>query len=112
MVYAKDGWAGDGDWLGTGRVGQGRHRSFKKARAFVRGLGLKSQTEWHDYCHSGKKPPDIPANPNQTYMDDGWAGTGDWLGYARKRQTSRHVAAEGPQRVTPPREEALTAKGL
>ena len=33
----------------------------------MRGLGLKSETEWRAYCKSGKKPDDIPANPNQTY---------------------------------------------
>src|SRR5664279_4659004 len=27
--------------------------------AFLRGLGLKSGTEWKDYCRSGKKPAEI-----------------------------------------------------
>ena len=26
------------------------------------------------------KPEDIPANPYQTYKDQGWQGFGDWLG--------------------------------
>src|SRR5262249_61183045 len=29
---------------------------------------------------SGSKPPDIPAQPDRTYAEDGWAGWGDWLG--------------------------------
>ena len=124
-TYAKDGWAGMGDWLGTGtsrrlatlrkssrvrakprfeirkrngsaivnqvksptifriipmkltqkRVGlvgaigsgpatrRGGWQPFEKARAFVRGLGLKSEAEWSAYCKSGKKPADIPATP-------------------------------------------------
>ena len=39
-----------GDWLGTGTVATHlrKYRSFKEARAFVRGLGLKSQAEWRD----------------------------------------------------------------
>ena len=47
-----------GDWLGTGtdRDRLREYRSFKEARAFVRGLGLKSGAEWSDYCKSGKKP--------------------------------------------------------
>ena len=57
-----------------------QYRSFKKARAFVRGLGLKSQAEWSAYCKSGKKPDDIPANPDHIYAKTGWAGMGDWLG--------------------------------
>ena len=71
-----------GDWLGTGTVAHRlrQYRSFKEARAFVRSLGLKSGTEWRDYCKSGKKPDDIPANPNKTYAEDGWVGMGDWLG--------------------------------
>ena len=46
----------------------------------MRRLGLKSRDEWRAYCKSGKKPADIPAIPNQTYADAGWAGLGDWLG--------------------------------
>ena len=46
------GWAGMGDWLGTGtdRDHLRQYRSFKEARAFVRSLGLKSETEWRAYC--------------------------------------------------------------
>jgi len=81
-VYAEDGWAGMGDWLGTGTVASflREYRPFKKARAFVCGLGLKSQTEWRDYCKSGKKPNDIPSAPDRTYAEDGCAGFGDWPG--------------------------------
>ena len=68
------------DW--QGRDGLRRYRSFKKARAFVRGLGLKSATEWRDYCKSGKKPADIPANPNQNLRGSGLGRMGrlarDW----------------------------------
>jgi hypothetical protein len=55
-VYADTGWAGIGDWLGTGRVAN-REREFlplSEARAFVNGLGLKSGNEWRDFCNSGK----------------------------------------------------------
>jgi hypothetical protein len=87
QTYANDGWVGMGDWLGTGTVASflRQYRSFKKARAFVRGLGLKSGTEWKEYCKSGKKPADIPAKPDNGYANDGWARMPDWLGYARKR---------------------------
>ncbi len=71
-----------GDWLGTGIVATQMHqyRSFKKARTFARSLDLKNRVEWFDFGKSGKRPPDIPANPNNTYKDKGWAGMGDWLG--------------------------------
>jgi superfamily II DNA or RNA helicase len=86
-VYRGAGWAGYGDWLGTGRVADHlrEYRSFKKARAFTRSLGLKSKSDWEGYCRSGKKPTDIPTAPHQTYSEKGWAGIGDWLGYAHSR---------------------------
>jgi hypothetical protein len=84
-TYAEEGWAGYGDWLGTGTVATylRKYKPFEQARAFVRGLGLKSQSEWIDYTKSGKKPDDIPASPVDVYADDGWAGMGDWLGTGR-----------------------------
>ena len=74
-----------GDWLGTGTVGtrQRKYRSFKNARAFARSLDLKSQTEWRAYTKSGKKPEDIPSDPDKGYGGQGWAGMADWLGYLR-----------------------------
>jgi hypothetical protein len=87
--YAGSGWIGYGDWLGTGKVAASlrQYREFPKARAFVRALGLKSQTEWRDYCKLGKKPNDIPSNPLKTYARTGWSGTADWLGYVRSGQS-------------------------
>jgi superfamily II DNA or RNA helicase len=86
-IYADIGWAGLGDWLGTGTVaGQFRqYCSFQKARAFARRLGLKNGIEWRSFCkgdlpEKGCLPSDMPACPDNTYADSGWAGWGDWLG--------------------------------
>ncbi len=86
-VYKNKGWAGYGDWLGTGTIATHEriYLSFKRARTFARKLKLRSQTEWFGYTKGqlpGKPPlPDnIPANPHQTYKAKGWAGYGDWLG--------------------------------
>jgi hypothetical protein len=84
-IYAEAGWSSWGDWVGTGKR-RGGWQLFKKARAFVRGLGLKSVAEWNAYSKSGKKPDDIPAYPRQTYLNEGWAGYGDWLGNVRSRR--------------------------
>src|SRR5438552_2177299 len=73
------GWAGIGDWLGTGNRRSRNFRSFRAACKFVRALGLRSHAEWRDYCLSGKKPDDIPAHPNVTYKKN-WRGYGDFLG--------------------------------
>lgn len=58
----------------------GGYQTFKKARAFVRNLGLKSMRKWDHYVKSGMKPDSIPTAPNDVYADDGWAGWNDWLG--------------------------------
>ena len=97
-VYANDGWAGTGDWLGTGQTADQlrEYRPFKKARAFVRTLNLKSVTEWRGYCKSGKKPADIPAKPYRTFAKKGWGRNGR---LAWDRQPSWQLAAfqESPQ---------------
>jgi hypothetical protein len=87
QTYRRKGWSGWGDWLGTGTVATflRQYQSFKTARAFVRRLSLKSETEWREYCKSGKKPADIPANPNVVYAKTGWSGMGDWLGTRNRR---------------------------
>jgi hypothetical protein len=81
LVYADAGWLGYGDWLGTGNVSN-RHkefRTFEEARGFVRALGLKNEAQWREYCRSGMKPDDVPANLAGVYGDE-WQGMGDFLG--------------------------------
>ena len=79
QVYKDKGWAGMGDWLGTGRF-CGPWRPFEEARAFVQSLNLSSEKEWRAYTKSDDKPDDIPVGPVRVYKDKGWAGMGDWLG--------------------------------
>ena len=80
-LFYKEEWKGMGDWLGTGTLSNRNlsFRSFSDARKFVRKLGLKHDGEWRQYCKSGKKPDDIPTNPNRTYKKE-WISMGDWLG--------------------------------
>jgi superfamily II DNA or RNA helicase len=94
-AYASD-WVSWGDWLGTGTVASRdmRYRSFKKARTFVRGLGLQSKAEWEEFVAGtmpkvGHLPTDIPSNPGNTYRDKGWLGWGDWLGTGRVANQSK-----------------------
>ena len=80
-VY-KNEWKGMGDWCGTGTVAPQlkEYWSFKKARNYVRKLGIKSSRDWRAYAKSGKLPKDIPSNPVEVYKSKGWIGSGDWLG--------------------------------
>ncbi len=60
-----------------------RFLPFVQARVHVRSLKLKSISEWRKYCKSGRKPTNIPSNPDKKYKDQGWISFGDWLGTAR-----------------------------
>jgi hypothetical protein len=84
-IYNESGWAGYGDWLGTGNIQPGSitYLVFEEARKFVRNLKLFSRKEWDDYCNSGDKPNNIPNAPHHTYKSKGWIGMGDWLGTGR-----------------------------
>ena len=83
--YQGSGWAGWGDWLGTGTIAPRLrvYREFEFARAYVHALGLSGQREWYAHSMSKNLPDDIPAHPQRTYSKDGWKGWGDWLGTGR-----------------------------
>jgi hypothetical protein len=66
-----------GDFLGTGTTRN--FRPYKETRNYVRNLKLKGIKEWYEYCKSGNKPGDIPANPHTVYKNE-FKGVGDFLG--------------------------------
>ena len=35
---------------------------------------------WREYCKSGRKPGNIPENPDVVYKDEGWKAWQDWIG--------------------------------
>jgi superfamily II DNA or RNA helicase len=88
LAYAKSGWQGYGDWMGTGRMGtrskrKKQWRHFSEARKYARSLNLISSKEWNDFSKGlidGLiRPDDIPSNPNATYAKEGWVNWTDWL---------------------------------
>ena len=54
-------------------------RPFSEARAFVHTLGFKNIAQWQAYGKAGKRPYDIPGNPDKVYITE-LKGYGDWLG--------------------------------
>src|SRR5919197_583336 len=64
---------------------KGKWLPFEEARAHVRGVGLKSKTEWLEWTKSKERHPKIPTEPWLIYKDDGWMGMGNWLGTGNKR---------------------------
>ena len=81
-IYARKGWSDWGDFLGTGFVAnQNReYRLYKKAKAYVRQLGLENQKEWGEWAKSPARPKDMPIDPPGVYVENGWGGWGDFLG--------------------------------
>jgi hypothetical protein len=60
-----------------------RFLPFEEARAFARGLGLKTVAEWRAFSNGrlpdkGARPTWIPGNPVAVYEE--WRSWGDWLG--------------------------------
>ncbi len=82
QFYKNKGWISMGDFLGTGTIAPQlmNYWSFEDAKKFVKKLKLKNRTSWRDYCRSGKKQDELPANPDQVYKNKGWKNMGDWLG--------------------------------
>ena len=80
--YKNNGWIDWGDWLGTGSIAPKNREflPFEEAREFARSLKLRNRDGWYEYCKSGERPDDIPANPGIIYKNDGWKGMIDWLG--------------------------------
>lgn len=87
QTYSDSGWAGMGDWIGSGYIPLSKriYLDFKVARTFVRGLGLLSEREWELYCQGKIQkdiplPESIPKAPWSKYRNCGWISLGDWLG--------------------------------
>jgi len=79
--YKTKGWISYADFLGGHNQAwhQVEWRPFALARDFARGLGLPTLLAWRAWTQTGKKPEDIPANPEKAYADE-WLGWRDWLG--------------------------------
>lgn len=67
---------------------------FENARKYARELGIKNWKDWVKYCASGKKPFNIPSNPNKTYKNFGWNGWNDWLNNNNNLYNKRYSCDE------------------
>lgn len=69
------------------RQKQIKFRSFHDARDFSHKLNLTSNAAWVEFCTSGKRPSDIPSNPQLKYGLE-WQGWRDWLGTGQTRNAT------------------------
>ena len=83
IFYKTKGWIDWSDWLNTSIIATFdlNFLTFKAARKYVQLLKFTSQKDWYDYCKSGKKPRNIPSNPDKAYKDLGWVSYPDWVGF-------------------------------
>ena len=67
-------------WLGIGeqRTRRRRWRTYEQSLVYAHSLGLKTVADWKKWCKDGKRPADIPAAPEQVYVDE-WKGYTHWL---------------------------------
>jgi len=90
-IYKNKGWKNMADFLGTGTLSgsalRKQYKSFTDAKKFVHSLNLKSVKEWKEYCKSGKKPQEIPANPDSSFKKE-WIDMSDWLGILLERSSA------------------------
>ena len=87
-AYVHAGWQDWGQWLGTGNQADRAKSflSFDDALAIARSLRLTTKREWQVWCKSGARPNDVPHDPDDTYMHEGWQGWGHWLGTGNQRK--------------------------
>jgi len=88
----KENWLGWEYWLGVPKTGvfkkgvlKRKWRSFPEALKFVRNLskhqGINTRKKWYyEYMSRGKKPKDIPSQPDDVYKGKGWVSWGHWFG--------------------------------
>ena len=81
-AYKNDGWIGYGDFLGTGNISNKKKKflSYEECKKFVEPLKIKNIREWNVFSSSGKRPKNVPSNPQLAYKDNGWISYGDFLG--------------------------------
>ena len=62
------------------KLAKGEWFDFKKARKIIRGLSIKSSSEWRKLRRNNEIPFMIPSHPDEVYQSSGWVDWGDWLG--------------------------------
>lgn len=62
--------------------------SFEEAKKIVADFKIESISKWAKFCKDGKKPLNIPFNPNRIYKNNGWVSWPDFLNSEQKPNTN------------------------
>lgn len=82
--YYKKEWVSYKDFLGPQAIGNKKdYMNYNDAIKIVHKLNLKSRLDYKDFCHSEKKPKNLPNSPEKVYKKNGWESWGQWLGTRR-----------------------------
>jgi Phage-integrase repeat unit len=100
-VYKDEGWVSWGDYLGNGNFGKRGRKflPFARARAYARSLQLQGWREWKAWSAAGKRPENVPVNPDEIYPDQ-WVSVADWLGYVGRFDRARFISQKRPAERT------------
>ena len=83
-TYYKKDWVSYKDFLGPQAVGNKKDfMNYNDAVKIVHKLNLKSRLDYEHFCHTGKKPKNLPYSPDNVYKENGWESWGHWLGTGR-----------------------------
>jgi hypothetical protein len=77
-AYKNSGWAGYGDFLGTGIISSQKtvHMTFTVARTRARAQHLTGKETFSNWS----KPAGMPSHPDRVYKSSGWTNWYDFLG--------------------------------
>jgi hypothetical protein len=85
-VYKNKGWVSFGEWLGTNNIYNGFKEFLPFSDAFdlikedIKKYNIRNRKDWFSkYCSAGKKPSNIPFDPDWVYREKGWISWGHWL---------------------------------
>lgn len=69
------------DWLGYDRetLNRAKYYNYEKAKKHIAKFGLRTRSDWYNFCKQGKRPSEIPFSVKDFYKDQ-WKGWADFLG--------------------------------
>jgi hypothetical protein len=104
-IYRNKGWKSYGDWFGVWNAKKTAENKkadgylpFEEAKKFIHMLKIRNVKEWFKYCDSGRRPKDIPYNPDRIYKNSGWKSYADWLGTTHNDPDLKYMEFEDARR--------------
>ncbi|MCI0501774.1 MAG: hypothetical protein L0Y61_08545, partial [Epsilonproteobacteria bacterium] len=62
------------------KIDYSQYLSFEDAKEIIQKKNFQNKQEWYHFTKSKDFPTNIPHNPHEIYIKDGWINMDDWLG--------------------------------